>query len=301
MVSAEAHYSISRAVRIMGLGEQGIIKVPVNESLQLDVARLEETYALAKAHGIKVIALVGNACSTSTGTFDPLSEMADFALAHGLWFHVDGAHGGAAVLSENYRHLVNGIERADSLVIDFHKMMLTPALTTAVIFGNGKHSFETFAQKAEYLLAEKGQNKWYDGAARTLECTKKMMGVKVYAMLRFYGEQLFSDYITAAYDLGQLFAETIRLEKGFELAVQPDCNIICFRYIPNNFMGDINNLTSLVRKKILADGRFYVVQTIVKGQTYIRVSLMNPFTTISDLKSMMDIVRKLAENTTDEA
>jgi L-2,4-diaminobutyrate decarboxylase len=268
--------------------------------MQLDVNRLEETYALAKVQGIQVIALVGNACSTSTGTYDPLNEMADFASAHGLWFHVDGAHGGAAVLTEKYRHLVKGIEHADSLVIDFHKMMLTPALTTAVLFGNGKNSFETFAQKAEYLLADKGQNKWYDGAGRTLECTKKMMGVKVYAMLRFYGEQLFSDYITAAYDLGQLLAETIRKEKGFELAVQPDCNIICFRYIPDKFSGDLNKLTADVRKKIIVDSRFYVVQTNVGGETYIRVSLMNPFTTISDLESMMDLVRKLAENTTDE-
>lgn len=294
MVSEEAHYSVSRAARIMGWGENGIVKVPVNDKMQLDASRLEETLTAAKANGLKVIALVGNACSTSTGTYDPLDRMADFAEKHNLWFHVDGAHGGAAAMTENYHQLTTGIERADSVVIDFHKMMLAPALTTAILFKNGQHSFETFAQKAEYLLSNAAQKPWYDSAGRALECTKKMLGIKVYAMIKLYGDQLFSDYITSMYDLGRSFAERIKQEAGFELAVEPDGNIVCFRYRPEGFGGDINQLTASIRKKLLDDASFYVVQTTVRNEVYLRVTLMNPFTTHDDLEALLQTIISMA-------
>jgi L-2,4-diaminobutyrate decarboxylase len=294
MVSAEAHYSVSRAAQIMGWGDKGVVKVPVNSRMQLDASKLEESLAKARACGLNVIALIGNACSTSTGTYDPLCEMADFAKKHGLWFHVDGAHGGAAAMTEKYRHLTRGIERADSVVIDFHKMMLTPALTTAVLFRNGQHSYATFAQKAEYLLDNSVQKPWYDGAGRTLECTKKMLGVKVYAMIKLYGDQLFRDYITTTYDLGHFMSALVNREKGFEPAVEPDGNIVCFRYRPDGFTGDLNQLTAAIRKRLLDDAGFYVVQTSVNGQVYLRITIMNPFTKEEDLIALLRLIREHA-------
>ncbi|MHC1778412.1 MAG: aspartate aminotransferase family protein [Lentimicrobium sp.] len=296
MVSEEAHYSVARAARIMGWGDKGVVKVPVNGRMQLDAYRLEETLEKAHAQGLKVIALIGNACTTSTGTYDPLNEMADFAEANGLWFHVDGAHGGAAAMTEKYHHLTSGIERADSVVIDFHKMMLAPALTTAVLFRNGQHSYETFAQKAEYLLGNGAKKPWYDSAARTLECTKKMLGVKVYALIKLYGDRVFSDYITTTYDLGRFMSGLIKQKKGFELAVEPDGNIVCFRYRPDDFTGDLNKLTASIRKKITDDAGFYVVQTNVGGQIYLRVSLMNPFTKEEDLRDLLRFIRKSSDS-----
>ncbi len=294
MVSEEAHYSVARAAHIMGWGEKGVVKIPVNSRMQVDTSRLGETLAKARADGLNVIALAGNACSTSTGTYDPLDIMADFAEENGLWFHIDGAHGGAAAMTDKYSHLTRGIERADSVVIDFHKMMLTPALTTAVLFKNGKHASETFAQKAEYLLGSGISKPWYDSAGRALECTKKMMGVKVFALIKLFGEQVFRDYITTTYDLGQEFAELITGTAGFELAVPPDGNIVCFRFVPENFTGDLNELTAAIRRKILEEAGFYIVQTQVSSDTYLRVSLMNPLTTAGELKLLLETVRSTA-------
>ncbi len=296
MVSEEAHYSVSRAARIMGWGEKGVVKVLVNKRMQLDASKLEETHQAAIAKGLKVIAIVGNACTTSTGTYDPLNNMADFAAKHGLWFHVDGAHGGAAALAGKYKHLTHGIERADSLVIDFHKMMLAPALTTAVLFKNGQHAGETFAQKAEYLLGDGQQKPWYDSAGRTLECTKKMMGVKVYVMLKLYGEELFRDYITGTYDLGKELAGLIGLYNDVELAVEPDGNIVCFRCCPEGFNGDLNTLNAMVRQEIVKKAEFYIVQTSIKGRIFLRVTLMNPFTGNHDLRLLLNEIRDTAGN-----
>ena len=291
MVSEEAHYSVARAARIMGWGEKGIVKIPVNGNLRADTRTFNQTLQKARKEGLRVIAIVGNACTTSTGTYDPLDEMAGFAKAEGLWFHVDGAHGGAAAFSEKYRHLVKGIELADSVVIDFHKMMLTPALTTAVLFRNGSHSYETFAQKAEYLLVNGKKQAWYDSAGRTLECTKKMLGVKVFAMIKLYGDKIFADYINTTYDLGHTLAGMLKRESGFELATEPDGNIVCFRYIPLEFRGDADALTAEIRKAIIAEADYYIVQTRVNGKTYLRVTLMNPFTGISDLTTLLGRIR----------
>lgn len=292
MVSEEAHYSVARAARIMGWGEKGIVKIPADKNLRADTRTLSQTLQNARKKGLRVIAIVGNACTTSTGTYDPLDEMAGFAQKEGLWFHVDGAHGGAAAFSEKYSHLVKGIERADSVVIDFHKMMLAPALTTAVLFRNGNHSYETFAQKAEYLLVNGKKQAWYDSAGRTLECTKKMLGVKVFALIKLYGDQIFTDYINTTYDLGQTLAGMLKQKSGFELATEPDGNIVCFRYIPQMFEGDADALTAGIRKEIIDEADFYIVQTKSGGRTYLRVTLMNPFTGVSDLEALLDRIRK---------
>ncbi|TSA31089.1 MAG: pyridoxal-dependent decarboxylase [Porphyromonadaceae bacterium] len=292
MVSEESHYSVSRAVQIMGWGEKGVIKVPTNPLHQLDAGRLEETYAKAEKQGLKVLVLVGNAGSTSTGSYDPLDQIAHFSEKKGLWFHIDGAHGGAAAITPKYRHLTKGIERADSIVIDFHKMLGISALTTAVLFRDGKRSYETFNQKAGYIFNNEEREQWFNSAVRTLECTKNMMGVKVYSILRTYGPQVFIDHFTTCYDLGREFAAIISQGADFELPYEPESNIVCYRYIGSGKTDhELNRLNADIRRKIIESGKFYIVQTQIDNKTYLRSSLMNPFTSKSDMEELLEEIR----------
>ncbi len=294
MVSSESHYSIARAVKIMGLGEQGIVKVPVNERKEIDHQQLENCFQEAQKEGKKVIALVGNACTTSTGSYDPLVEMAAFCEKHDLWFHIDGAHGAAAALTSTYRHLVKGIERADSVVVDYHKMLLCPSLITAVVFKNNDHSYETFSQKASYLLTEKKRDNWYDIAQRTLECTKKMMGVTIYALLKTYGKDLFAEYITTTYDLTRSFAAIIKESGDFELAMEPAANIVCFRFVPpGKSAAELDSINANIRSRLKEEGEFYIVQTIIDDRVYLRTTLMNAFTRQEHLLALMKRIRDL--------
>ena len=296
MVSEESHYSVARALKIMGLGSQGLVKLPLNERLQVRPELLEPMLAAAQKDGRQVIAIVANACSTSTGAYDPLPEIGAFAKKNGLWFHVDAAHGGAARFSQKYRHLVQGLEEADSLVIDFHKMMLCPALATAVLFRDGNVLKRIFSQKASYLLPDQQQVPWQDIARSTIECTKKMIGLKILMLLKTVGEGIFSEYVTRVYDLSRDFAAVLRAEGDFRLAVEPQANIICFRHQPDQVpAGQWGEYNARLRRQLVAYGRFYFVQTTIAGEIYLRLTLMNPFTDLNDLQEMLAEIRHFGQ------
>jgi L-2,4-diaminobutyrate decarboxylase len=295
LVPESTHYSISRATKVMGWGAEGVTPVPVDARYRLRPDALEEALASAKRAGRRPIAVVASAGSTATGAFDPLEAVADFCAKHGLWFHVDGAHGASAALSPSYRHQVKGIERADSVVWDAHKEMMMPALVTAVLFRDGSRSFEAFAQEASYLFNGQGSRPWSDVALRTLECTKEMMALKLYVCLQVLGTRIFADAITDTFDLSRRFAERLRTSEDFELAVPPDCNIVCFRHTPQGVpASELDALQVRLRESLVTSGDFYLVQTTLGGRVWLRTTLVNPLTTDADLDTLLDALRRAA-------
>ncbi|SIQ54629.1 pyridoxal phosphate-dependent decarboxylase family protein [Maribacter ulvicola] len=292
MVSEEAHYCVDRAARIMGLGENGIIKIPVTKGFSMNTSVLETKFKEAEEQGIEIFAIIGSAPSTATGIFDDLKVIGEFAKKHRIWFHVDGAHGGAGIFSKKYRYTLKGIEQADSVVIDGHKMMMMPALTTALLFKNEVHAKTTFSQKADYLLSDSEHEDWYNSGKRTFECTKNMMAIHWFTLLKLYGEDVFDANVTQLYDMGTLFANLINEAQNFELALQPMSNIVCFRYVsPNLNEEEINALNIKIRQFLLEDGEFYIVQTKLKGKHYLRITIMNPFTTALHFKALIAKVK----------
>ena len=291
MVSEETHYCI-RAARIMGLGDEGIIKVPVDEQYKIRTDLLEEYLQKAIDNNTHVICVIGCAASTSTGSFDDLEAIADFANKNDIWFHVDGAHGGSATFSEQHKHLVKGIDRADSVVIDFHKMLMSPALSTALIFKDTHAAYKTFNQRAQYLWDEEQSEEWYNTGKRTFECTKFMMSIKVYSILKTLGKQVFQENVDALFNIGFRFADIVKERPNFELALDPECNIINYRYV-NASVSDLNALNAAIRQQLVEDGKFYVVQTIIDGKRYLRTCTMNPFTTDEDVHALLDEIEHI--------
>ncbi|MBR9920939.1 MAG: aminotransferase class V-fold PLP-dependent enzyme [Bacteroidetes bacterium] len=288
MVSEEAHYCIDRAVRIMGWGAEGIIKIPVDAQFQMRTDLLEEKLKEAQVAGKKVVAVIGSACSTATGSFDNLQAIGAFCRKHELWFHVDAAHGGAGILAERHKKMLNGIELADSLIVDFHKMAAAPALVTGVLYREGRHGFRTFAQQADYLYTEAGED-WHNTGKRTFECTKTMMGAKVYALLKFHGTEFIESYVNRCYALGSEFAKMIKSREGMELLTEPSCNIVVFRYLAGS-EEDCNRINRDIRTRLMEDRRFYVVSTVRDGKFYLRCTFTNPFTAAADLEALLQLM-----------
>lgn len=293
LVSDQAHYSVRRAVKIMGWGEDGAVSAPSDGSFRMRVDTLTEAMKRAEDRGRRVVCVVGSACTTPTGTYDPLTGIADFCGMNNLWFHVDAAHGGPAGLSEKYRHLLDGCERADSVVFDAHKMLLTPALVTGVIFRDGAHSFRAFDDRASYLIDKSPEEEWYNPGHRTMECTKRMLCLKIYAALMCYGTKFFADYVTRQYDLAKAFARMVRDANDFELAVEPDANIVCFRYTPNGAT-DLDALNAAIRKRIVEAGAFYIVQARLPKGHFLRVTLLNPLANEAHLAELLECIRSTA-------
>ncbi len=292
LVAETAHYCLARSTRVMGWGAGGLTPVPVDSRFRLRPEALEEALAAATRAGRRPIAVVASAGSTATGAFDPLDAVADFCQRHGLWFHVDGAHGAAAAISPTFRHQVKGIERADSVVWDAHKMMMMPALVTAVLFRDGSRSFEAFAQEASYLYGP-DTRRWSDVGMRTLECTKEMMALKLYTCLSLLGTRLFSDYVTATFELSRRFAERLRASGDFEVPVSPDCNILCFRHTPKGLpTSELDALQSRLRQRLITQGDFYLVQTTLPTGVHLRTTLINPLTTDAQLDALMEALRR---------
>jgi L-2,4-diaminobutyrate decarboxylase len=297
LVSEACHYSNSKALRIMGLEEGSIIPVAVDEEYRIDPDAVDAAMERAASNGVRVIGLIANACTTGTGSYDDLVKLSEFCRERKLWLHVDGAHGVAPVFSKRYRHLLRGLEAADSVVIDFHKMLLAPGLITAVLFREGSDSYRTFSEKASYLWSKDQEREWFDFSKRTLECTKLMMGLKVFAVLKAFGTGLYAEYVDHSYDLAREFAASIQRRGRIELAQQPESNIVCFRLLDRDSSPEeLDRLNASIRRKIVDRGDFYVVQVQLRKGLFLRTALMNPFTTIQDLERLLDLVEEVGRS-----
>ncbi|MCA9218228.1 MAG: aminotransferase class I/II-fold pyridoxal phosphate-dependent enzyme, partial [Planctomycetales bacterium] len=152
VVQNDVHYCVTRTAGILGIGTNQIVKIPVDDRRKMRVDLLDETLSQLRSSGKTVVAVAAGACSTPIGAFDPLNDIADVCERHGVWLHVDAAHGGGAMMSERHKHLVAGLNRADSVVWDAHKMLFMPALCAFAFYKNKAHRFVAFEQDAPYLF-----------------------------------------------------------------------------------------------------------------------------------------------------
>jgi L-2,4-diaminobutyrate decarboxylase len=291
LVAREAHYCNRRACAILGFGERLVLPVETDADFATDLDSLEAAYHQACARGARPLAVVANAGSTATGTYDDLEAIAELCEKHDLWFHVDAAHGGSALLSARYASLLRGIERADSIIWDAHKLMLMPSLCTAVLFRNGAHLDQAFQQQATYLLSGPTAS-WQEPAGRNFETTKPAMVLPLYVGLRTLGVAFFGEYIDYVYDLACAFADELQSRPNFELLVHPESNIVCFRFRAPPEMADALQLR--LREAVNRRGRFFIMRTTLRGVIWLRIVLMNPATRLADLRDLLDELTELA-------
>lgn len=293
IVSDQAHFCIERACATMGMRNNQIKKISTNEAFQMDLNILAETIADVRAGGREVMAVVASACSTATGSYDDLHSISAICTRESIWLHIDGAHGGAAILSTKYHHLLHTAHLSQSMVIDAHKMMLTPALATFVLFKDEKESYNIFEHEASYLFNQE-QIEWFNLAKRTFETTKYMMSLKVFILLRAVGKQTLDDFITRQYDLADQFAIHLLGQTDFHIAHRPMSNILCFRmHDGTNNISRMNQLNRHIRQGLIENGKWYIVQTTIRGEIYLRISIMNPLTTMEDLCELIEDIRAI--------
>jgi L-2,4-diaminobutyrate decarboxylase len=276
----------------MGFGEAGAIAVETDERFRMRPAALAAEIAAARDRGLRPIVVVATAGTTSTGAFDPLDEIADICHAEGLWLHVDAAHGGSAALSPALAPQLAGIGRADSVVWDLHKTLPFPALASLLAYARARDAYGAFAQKADYLFRADDPGAENMGT-RTLECTRPQLAVVAYLGFAAVGTEGMRAHVERLWQLGALLADLVRESGDFELALEPECNIVCFRHrAPDGSDSDAHQ--ERIKSEVNASGSYYLVQTRLRGATWLRCALMNAETTRDDLLGLLAALRASA-------
>ena len=288
-----SHYSVKRSAAMLGLGERAVIDLEVDDRERIEPGALGDSLERARAAGRRPMALVAAACATSTGLHDDLEAVGSFCREHGIWFHVDAAHGGPALLSPAHRHFLRGIEHADSVIWDAHKMMRTSALAAAVLVREERRLEEAFKQKAAYLIYEDADDPGPSLLERQVECTKAPIGMRIFMNLAFRGEEGIGRYVADQYDKTLRFWELISARPGFECLSRPESNILCFRY------GRDPDLQVWLREHLLRERRFHLSSTEVNGERWLRMSVMAPATSEETIEALLDAIEAAASRTSD--
>lgn len=288
LVPEQSHYSLKRTSGILGLGEKNCIPMPSDKDGRVIAEEIPILIKKLHAKNKEVMAIVGNACGTAAGLYDPLDKIGNICNEHDVWFHVDAAHGAGAIICEDYRYLVKGIEKADSIIWDAHKMFRTPALCAAILVKDYRYLDTAFTQEASYLFHDKDQN-GVDFARRTVECTKSSLGLKMFMTIAAMGEENLKDYIGSRTELARDAARYIDEQNDFECPVMPETNILCFR------IGDNDEKQLEIRKRLLEQGNFYITSTKYKDVRWLRCVFINPDTRIGDFKSLIEEIRKISK------
>ena len=280
-----SHYSIAKTAGIIGIGENNVIHLETDIHGRVMVSKLNNAFQKAVNKGKRIVALVANACSTGAGLYDPINEIADFCNEKKIWFHVDGAHGGSALFSNKYKTYLHGILKADSMIIDAHKMLRTPIICAALLVKDAAALDHTFEPKASYLFHEKKQP-GFDFIGQAIECTKSGLGLKFYMTLAAIGEKQIENYIDNAYDLTQRAFEYINAQPDFEVPCRPESNILCFRF---NAPDDVQ---ILLRDHLIEEGSFYISSTELNAKRYLRIVIINPESKLNDIKDLITSIRQ---------
>lgn len=293
--ASSSHYSVERALGVMGIGGDALVRVPDRHS-RMDVEALAGAIAAARRASRTPMAIVATAASTATGTFDDLEAIADVAEAEGVWLHVDGAHGASFLASPRLRVRLRGIERADSLAWDPHKMMLMPISASAILVRDHRRLDAAFDQSAPYLFHPRpGESRSGDIGQRTLQCSKRFDALKLWVALRHYGLDRFAALQEHVVDLAASLHRKLEDAVDFEPAHAPESNILCFRWLPSDGPADPEDLDGLqqtLRERYNESGRGWITTTVLDGRRVLRVTLMNPRTEDHHLDALLAGLRE---------
>lgn len=315
LVSERGHYSLAKATDILGIGRRNLVTIETDAHNRVRLDLLEARCEQLQRDGVKVMALVGVAGSSETGSVDPLNSMADIAQARGIHFHVDSAWGGPTLFSRTHRQLLAGIERADSVTIDAHKQLYVPMGAGLCLFKRPE-TLASVEHHAEYII-RKGSK---DLGSHSVEGSRPGMAVLVHSGLHIIARGGYELLIDQGIAKAKAFAAMINKQPDFELVTEPELNILTYRYVPEaartalqggsaELRASTNNILNRITRKIqkLQRGRgiSFVSRTQLTPAQYartpivvFRVVLANPLTNLDILRKILEEQREIAQEAT---
>ncbi|WP_328693255.1 lysine decarboxylase DesA [Streptomyces phaeochromogenes] len=295
--SEVSHFSVKKSAKLLGLSQDSVVSVPVGNDKRMQTVALARELERCKRDGLVPMAVVATAGTTDFGSIDPLPEIAELCEQFGAWMHVDAAYGCGLLASLRNRHRIDGIERADSVTVDYHKSFFQPVSSSAVLVRDAA-TLRHATYHAEYLNPRRMvQERIPNQVDKSLQTTRRFDALKLWMTLRVMGAdgigQLFDEVCELAEEGWQLLAADPR----YDVVVAPSLSTLVFRYIPAAVTdpAEIDRANLYARKALFASGDAVVAGTKVGGRHFLKFTLLNPETTTDDISAVLDLIAGHAE------
>lgn len=296
-LSDQAHSSNIKAIRIMGFRKEQIRIIPTDHEFKFSLNKLKNAIARDRLEGLQPFCLIGTAGTTNTGTVDPLPELAAICKQEDIWFHIDGAYGGFAILSEEDKHLLRGIERADSLTIDPHKWFFQPYELGCLLVRNHRHLRGTFTETPEYLRDIEGNTSEINFYDHGIELTRRFRALKFYMSVKTFGLKAFREAIAYSIRLAETVEAHLRQSPNWEVVSPATLAVINFRYNPissNLSEKELDALNQYISESVVSSGKALLVTTILNNKIVLRMCLINPRTSLQDIQETLELCARFA-------
>jgi glutamate/tyrosine decarboxylase-like PLP-dependent enzyme len=295
--SSEMHSSLQKAAEVLGLGNEGLRRIPVNAEFQIDVAALRAAIADDRARGFHPCCVVGNAGTVNTGAIDDLEKLADLCRTEDLWFHVDGAFGALVALSPELKPLVKGMERADSLAFDLHKWMCMPYEAGCILVRHAEEHHRTFSVAGAYLAhAERGLSAgttWFSEYG--VQLSRSFRALKIWMLMKEHGLERYGRIILQNVEQARYLAALIGAQPELELLAPVPLNIVCFRYVAQGLSETaLNELNAELLAELQESGVAVPSNTTLDGRYALRVAITNHRSRFEDFDVLVEKLLELA-------
>lgn len=293
LATGESHYSVVRAADLLGLGPDGVVDIPTNASGSMDPEALAATCEQLACQDLIPAAIIATAGTTDRGAIDPIEALADVARRHGAHLHVDAAYGGALLCHPTGQRMIDGVGRADSITIDFHKGFYQPVACSAVVFRTGS-DLGAITHHADYL--NPGDSPRLNLADRSLQTTRRFDALKLWVTLRRYGTETFGDAMLRCRELAEYAAARVARDDHYELFESPQLSTVLFRpaCLPDAALEPL-------RTQLFDSGILAVASTIRGGRKWLKFTVLDPSLAEAELDHALDAVSTAAQQAADRA
>ena len=299
--SDQVHNSIDKSVEVLGIGTSNYHKIKSNPDYTLDIYALEEQINKDLQNGLVPFCVVGNAGTVNTGAVDNLDQIAAIAAKYKMWFHVDGAYGGLAASSDLVKDLYKGLNKADSVTIDFHKWLYQPLEAGCLLVKNSDYLKRTFYKEAAYLSTDSHDDGRFDFNEHHFQLSRSAKALKIWMSFKAYGSENLIRMIEKDILLTKYLKNELLKTGEFEICNDPQLSALCFRYLgpEGSAKGDLMKLDQLNREIIPAleqDGRVFITGTTLQNQQVIRACLINHRIQKENIDRLVRVLREVGSS-----
>ncbi|MEV5382133.1 lysine decarboxylase DesA [Streptomyces sp. NPDC052721] len=295
--SEVSHFSVRKSAKLLGLGPDAVVTIPVDHDKRMRTVALAHELERCRQDGLIPMAVVATAGTTDFGSIDPLPEIAELCAQYGVWMHVDAAYGCGLLASLKYRDRIDGIERADSVTVDYHKSFFQPVSSSAVLVRDAA-TLRHATYHAEYLNPRRMvRERIPNQVDKSLQTTRRFDALKLWLTLRTMGADGIGQLFDEVCDLAREGWRLLAADPRYDVVVEPTLSTLVFRYIPATVTdpAEIDRANLHARKALFASGEAVVAGTTVGGRHYLKFTLLNPETRAADIAAVLDLIAGHAE------